>query len=185
MRPEASEQRRQKGNIIRLGTVAQVDVAAALCRIQTGELLTDWIPWLVPRAGNTIEWSAPSVGEQGIVLCPDGDTFGAVFLRGVYSNIFNAPASDTNTHLVRFPDGTELRYNAAAHALDVNVASGGTVTVTASGGVTINGDVQINGSAQISGTVTAQEDCIGGGISLKNHIHTGVTAGSATSGAPQ
>jgi phage baseplate assembly protein gpV len=34
-------------------------------------------------------------------------------------------------------------------------------------------------------TVTATTDVVGGGKSLKSHIHTGVTSGSGTSGPPQ
>ncbi len=193
MRPDASEQRRQKGNLIRFGTIAEVDFSAARCRVKTGELTSDWIPWLVPRVGNTIEWSAPSVGEQGLVLCPDGDTSGAVFQRGMYSDALAAPNNDEHVHLVRFPDGTEIKYDDAAHALDVALANSGTVTVTAdggitlnsSGGVTINADTTINGDVQVNGTVTASEDVVGGGIHLKTHLHAGVESGSSISGPPQ
>lgn len=193
MRPEASEQRRQKGNLIRLGTIAEVDVDAARCRVTTGELTTDWVPWLVPRVGNTIEWSAPSVGEQGLVLCPDGDTSGAVFQRGVYSDAMAAPDKSEHMHLVRFPDGTEVRYDDAAHALTVTLAGNGTVEVTANGsvtvnsegGVTVNADATINGDVQVNGTLTASEDCIGGGVSLKTHLHAGVESGTSMTGPPQ
>ncbi len=202
MRPEAAEQRRQKGNLIRLGTIAEVDFGAARCRVHSGELTTDWIPWLVPRVGSTIEWSAPSVGEQGMVLCPDGDTSGAVFLRGLYSDALAAPDNDAHVHLVRFPDGTEIRYDDAAHALDVTLIDGGTATLTtsggvtvnandgvtvnaASGGVTVNADATINGDVQVNGTLTASTDCIGGGISLKHHTHGDVEAGSSDTGAPK
>lgn len=179
MRPAAAEQRRQKLNLIRLGTIAHVDHGAARCRVRTGELVTDWIPWLVPRAGETIEWSAPSIGEQGIVLCPDGDTFGAVFLRGLYSDAVPAPASDGGMHLMLFTDGTQLRYDAKTHALAVALCAGGTATLTADGGITINGDVQINGK------LTASDDVLAAGISLKSHVHSGVESGTSSTGAPQ
>lgn len=41
------------------------------------------------------------------------------------------------------------------------------------------------GDVQVAGTVTAANDCIGGGISLKSHVHTGVQTGGATTGGPQ
>ena len=190
MRPDASEQRRQKGNLIRVGTVAEMDLDAARCRVTSGEITSDWIPWLVPRVGNTIEWSSPSVGEQGLVLCPDGDTIGAVFLRGIYSDAFPAPDNGEHVHLVRFPDGTTVRYDDAGHALEVTLASGGTVTLTADGGVTINGDttingnVEINGDVQVNGKLTATDDVVGGGISLKTHTHSGVQSGGSMTGPP-
>lgn len=196
MRPEAAEQRRQKGNLIRLGTIAEVDFGAARCRVHTGELTSDWIPWLVPRAGSTTEWSAPSVGEQGLMLSPDGDTLGAAFLRGAYSDALPAPDDGEHVHLVRFPDGTQIRYDDAAHALDATLIDGGTAIVTASGGVTVNasdgvtinaasGGVTINADVQINGTLTASTDCIGGGISLKHHTHGEVESGSSDTGAPK
>jgi phage baseplate assembly protein V len=183
--PAASEQRRQKGNLVRLGTVSQLDLAAARCRVQSGEITTDWIPWLVPRAGNTIEWSAPAEGEQVLVLCPDGDTTGAVAMRGVYSDSFAAPASEQHRHLVRFPDGTELDYDDQAHALKVTLAVGGTAEITAPGGVTVHADVVINGDVQVNGTVTASEDVLANGISLVEHVHGGVDSGTSTTQEPQ
>lgn len=124
MRPEASEQRRQKGNMIRLGTIAQLDLAAARCRVKTGELTSDWIPWLVPRVGTTIEWSAPSMGEQGLVLCPDGDTSGAVFLRGLYSDALPAPSNNAHIHRTTFPDGSEQEHDDQTHTLRLQMAEG-------------------------------------------------------------
>lgn len=192
-----SELQRQLGNAIRLGTVAEVDLGVARCRIDTGELQTDFVPWFVPRAGDTIEWSAPVPGEQGVLLCPGGDTHGAVFLRGVYSDAFPAPANADTLHLVRFPDGTLIQYDHDAHALKATLSSGGSAEITADGGVTINGSLtvngeteingntRINGDAAVSGTATADTDVIGGGKSLKGHKHPGVMAGGAVSGLPQ
>lgn len=185
MNPSAAEQRRQKGNLSRLGTIAELDLAAARCRVKTGDLLSDWIPWFVPRVGTTIEWSAPAAGEQGMLICPDGDTIGAVFLRGVYSDTFAAPDSAAHMHLVRFPDGTEIRYDDQAHALTATLASGGTAEVTAYGGVTVNANVVINGDVQVNGTLTASEDVIADGISLVSHTHGGVDAGADSTGVPQ
>lgn len=51
-------------NLIRLGTIAEVDHSHAQVRVQSGELLTNWLPWLEARAGTTRTWSAPTVGEQ-------------------------------------------------------------------------------------------------------------------------
>ncbi|HZH44264.1 MAG TPA: phage baseplate assembly protein V [Lysobacter sp.] len=191
-----AELQRQQSNVIRLGTVCEVDHAAARCRVQTGEITTDWLPWFVPRAGDSIEWSAPSVGEQIMLLSPGGDTHGAVALRGVYSDAFPAPASSNTLHLVRFPDGAQIEYDHAAHALKATLPGGGTAEITADGGVTINGpvtingDTQINGNTQVDGDVSitgraeAEVDVIGGGKSLKTHKHSGVMSGGALSGPP-
>lgn len=54
-------------NLLRLGTVAQLDVAEARVKVDIGGLVTDWVPWVpwvTGRAGATRTWSAPRVGEQ-------------------------------------------------------------------------------------------------------------------------
>jgi phage baseplate assembly protein V len=186
-----SELQRQQGYLVCLGTIAEVDLAAAVCRVQLGEILTDFVPWFVPRAGQVIEWSAPSIGEQVMLLSPGGDTHGGVALRGVYSNAFPAPDSAETRHLVRYPDGAVLEYDHAAHALKAALPGGGTVEITADGGVTVNGPLTVNGNTQVNGDVgisgqaEAQVDVIGAGKSLKGHKHTGVTAGGAVSGPPE
>lgn len=192
-----SELQRQLGTAIRLGTVAALDLAAAKCRVQTGEILTDFIPWFVPYAGTRIEWSAPSVGEQVLILSPGGDTHGAVALRGCYSTAFPAPSSDAHKHITQFADGAVLEYDDSAHKLTATLPSGGKAEITADGGVTINGPLTVNGETEINGhtqinddldltgQATAQGDVIGAGISLSTHVHTGVTSGSAISGPPQ
>lgn len=173
-----AEQRRQKIDILRFGTVAEVDHPGARCRIASGDIVTDWIPWMATHAAATSSWSAPAAGEQGLLACPDGDLAGAVFLRGLYSDAHPAPAADGDVHLLRFPDGTVVRYDHAAHAMRIELAAGGTCRLIATGGVTIDGDVQVNGTVRASG------DCVASGISLAGHTHAGVQAGSGRTGAP-
>src|SRR5690242_3108649 len=131
MDSDAAELQRLQGNLIRLGTVAEVDLATARCRVRSGEVLTDLLPWWVPRAGDTIEWSSPTVGEQGLLLCAGGETNGGLFLRGIYSTAFAAPSSSADKHLVRFVDGAVMEYDTAAHALKSTLPAGGTFEVTA------------------------------------------------------
>lgn len=175
-------------NLIRLGTVAEVD--GVRCRVRSGEVLTDYLPWLVIAAGNTIEWSAPSIGEQVVLLAPGGDLAGAMVLRGLYSDAHPAPATDPALHVRRYPDGTEIAYNAETHALIATLPAGGTAAITADGGVTIhgpltvNGNTALNGDAAISGTAMADVDVIGAGKSLKSHAHGGVQPGGGQSGPP-
>lgn len=186
-----SELQRLQGNLIRVGVVAEVDPAAACCRVDSGGVRTACIPWLAPRAGDSIDWSAPSVGEQVLLLSPGGDLHGAVVLRGLYSTQRPPPSADPDVHLTRHADGAVIQYDAAAHALTATLPAGGSATLTADAGVTVNGpltvngDTQVNGDLGISGAAEAQTDVIGAGISLKGHKHLGVTAGGATSGPPE
>ncbi|UKE73221.1 phage baseplate assembly protein V [Xanthomonas graminis] len=195
--PCASDQHRNLSNLIRLGTIAEVDLAGARCRVQSGDMQTDFLPWLVPAAGALIVWAAPSLGEQVLVLSPDGETMSGVVLRGLYSDAFAAPETSADVTLLRFGDGALISYDAIAHSLVATLPAGGTAELTADGGVTINGPLTVNGATtvngnttingdeHVSGTVTADTDVVGGNISLKDHLTTGVTNGSSTSGRPK
>lgn len=173
------------GDLLRLGTIAEVDARAAACRVRTGEIITGPLPWLAPRAGGVAVWSPPSVGEQCLLLCPEGDALCGLVLVGLFSNAFSAPASDPDLTVVQFPDGAQLRYHHGDHRLEALLPSGGTAQVKADGGLTIVGDVSITGNLTASGTVTGQTDVVGGGISLKGHTHGGVAVGQAKTGGPQ
>lgn len=57
-------------------------------------------------------------------------------------------------------------------------------TVNILGNVNITGNVSITGKETVSDTVTATTDVIGGGISLKSHVHTGCQGGSTGTPKP-
>ena len=65
-----------------------------------------------------------------------------------------------------------------------------TLALTAPGGVTINADTVINGTLHVTGaittdaSVTAAVEVTADGIALTTHLHGGVTAGVAQTGAP-
>ena len=166
-------------DLIRIGTVASVDLAAARCTVLLDDdSETGPVRWIAPRMGAARVWLAPSEGEQVVLLCPAGEVAGALVLGGLVCNPNPAPAA-SNIALIDFADGAALSYDPASHALTFTLPGGGTLAIVAPGGVSIEGDVAV------TGTVTASEDVIGGGKSLKTHRHTGVQAGGAISGPPQ
>lgn len=172
------------GDVIQLGTVVSVDHGAATCTVEIGDLTTSDLPWLAQRAGRVKVWSPPSIGEQCVVFCPEGDLAGGIVLLGIWSDANPAPSTLRDVVMIEMPDGAVIAYDHRAHKLSVVLPEGGTATLVAPGGATIKGDVTIEGNLSIAGRAEASEDVIGGGISLKNHKHTGVSAGGAQSGAP-
>ncbi len=58
---------RRLQNLIRVGVVVEVDTQKG-CRVKTGDLVTDWLKWITLRAGQTRTLSAPSKGEQVLIL---------------------------------------------------------------------------------------------------------------------
>lgn len=169
---------------MRDGVVTEVDHAAALCRVRSGEMQTDFIPWMTTAAGKVRVWLPPSVGEQVQLLCIDGDLANAVALPGLFSATFPAPSSNADLMLIQFADGATFAYDSAAHALAANLPAGGTVSIVADGGVHIAGPVSIEGNVSITGKAEVSEDVTGGGVSLKQHKHSAVQPGGGTSGPP-
>lgn len=165
--------------LIRFGAVASVDLASARCTVTLDEdAETPPLRWIEARMGRLRSWSPPTIGEQVVLLCPAGEIGAAVVLRGLVCEAFAAP--DTrDVALLRFDDGAVIAYDPEAHELVVELPDGATAAIVAPGGVTIEGDVEITGK------LTASDDVIGGGKSLKSHVHGGVQAGGAMTGAPQ
>lgn len=166
------------GQLIRKGVIKSVDLAAGLAVIESGEIVSPPLPWVEAYAGLFRSWSPPSEGEQVVLLCPEGDIEGGIILRGLTSDQFPKP-SDTADHSIHGADG--LIFTLTPAGLQIVAPEG--VEITAD--VTITGNVAVTGDITASGTVTGNADAVGGGISLKGHTHSGVAAGTASTGGPQ
>lgn len=172
---------RQVGNLMRCAKVSSVDLGARQCSVKfagAGEELGPF-PWLVGAAGDTISWSAPTVGEQVLLLCPEADIEQGLVLRGLYSTAFPAPANDL-TEMIRFKDQAVLIYDAETHVLTCSLPEGGRIELTAPGGFKIDadiehtGDLATEGGHSVTGNVAADGDVTAADISLTNHHHQGV-----------
>lgn len=108
---------RRLANLIRAGTVAEVDTAAARVRIQTGELLTQWLPFMAMRAGETATWCPPTVGEYVLILSPSGETEAGIVITGINTNKNPSPSTDPNHHITKYPDGAEVVYDHSSSTL--------------------------------------------------------------------
>jgi hypothetical protein len=63
-----------------------------------------------------------------------------------------------------------------------NVNMAGNLAIT--GDLSVSGNISAGGNVTADGTVTGTVDVVGGGVSLKTHVHTGVTPGGGNSGPP-
>jgi phage baseplate assembly protein V len=179
-------------SLIRFGSVAAVDLAAARCTVTLDtDVETPPLRWLETRMGKTRVWSPPSVDEQVLLLCPNGELGSGIILRGLSCDAF-APADNREIDLIKFDDDAVVSYDAAAHELKIVLPDGGKLAITAPGGlaitatdgVEITADVTITGDVTVSKTLTASTDVVGGGKSLKSHTHPGVQSGGSSTGAP-
>ncbi|MDF9433024.1 phage baseplate assembly protein V [Chromohalobacter israelensis] len=140
-------------NLIRLGTIDQVDHEASRVRVISGELVTDWLPWIEGRAGTTRDWDPPTKGEQVVVFSPGGDPAAGVVLTGLYRRAHPAPANSGDVWQRVFPDGAVLEYDHAAHHLRASLP--GSAGLTASGPVTVSADGAIEATTESTLTATA------------------------------
>lgn len=162
--------------IARTGRVVGFDADSATVEIaygddEHGEVKTRSIAWGGMRAGATSVWSPPTIGEQVLLIAPEGDIAQAIAMPGLFSGQFPAPGNGIR-EFVRFGDTAEIGYDPEGHHFDIRLPEGATAEIRATGGVTIFGDITVHG------------DVVADGVSLKDHLHDKVNAGSGVSGKP-
>ncbi|HBY1555155.1 TPA: phage baseplate assembly protein V [Klebsiella pneumoniae] len=106
-------------NVVRTGTVTEIDEGKWRVRVQSGELETTWLRWNAQRAGAFKVWVPPTIGEQVWFLCLGGNTDVAFIGGSLYSADNPAPGSSRNEMVVTAPDGARFRYDAEVGALQV------------------------------------------------------------------
>ncbi|MDF3935353.1 phage baseplate assembly protein V [Pseudomonas citronellolis] len=178
-------------NLVRIGTIAEVDLAKARVRVKSGDLLTGWLPWTAVRAGTDREWSPPTVDEQVVLLSPSGQLANGVAIGGLFSDLRPANGDRAGLHRRTYADGAVIEYDSQAHHLRAQLPGGGTTELISDGGVRIVGDVILEGdliqtgNQQVTGNVDVSVDVVAAGISLVHHIHGGVQGGSSNTGVPK
>lgn len=145
-------------NLLRYGTIAEVDPQKPKVRVQSGEIKTLWISWITLMAGEDRNWRLPSVGEYALILSPGGNFNLAVALVGIYYDKYPNPENNPETHSVTYSDGTKISYDKLQKCLSVNcigsvyvqakesvsVETQGSATVSANQGVSINSNSPIS-----------------------------------------
>lgn len=177
-------------NLIRFGIVAEVQMQPPRVRVQTGDLLTAWLPWIALRAGLDQDWDPPTENEQVILFSPSGQLANGVALTGIFSDEHVANGDRAGLHRRTYRDGAVIEYDSVAHHLRAVLPEAGTTELISQGGIHIvgpiihEGDYTQTGNQIITGKTTVSEDVVAAGISLVNHLHGDVKAGPDQSGKP-
>jgi len=192
MNEKLTELMRLITNLIRTGTVSEVDPVNWLCRVKTGDLETNWINWLTLRAGNTRTWWKPTVGEQVVLLSLGGNLETAFALPAIYSDAFPPPDYSEDGATTVFKDGGWFQYEPESGQLLIkNIKS---VRIEAADGIqllTENFSLDASQSRISSDTVMNGDVTQGGGAMSSNgivvhtHKHGGVMSGGSNTGGPQ
>ncbi|PRC90973.1 phage baseplate assembly protein V [Solimicrobium silvestre] len=194
-------------NLIRFGSIAEVDYDAQKVRVLVGKNLTDWRPWATQRAGDTQTWWPPTKGEQVILFSPEGDFNQSILFPAVYSEHAKPPSTNPAHHTTKYPDGAIIQYDHEAHALTAILPSGSSALVKAdkvtsdaketlcTGNLTVAKNLIVNGmsslnagmavlpgtdgaAASIQGKLNVSDDVIAKGISLTGHKHPVIALGA-------
>jgi phage baseplate assembly protein V len=164
---------------------------AAKVNLQPDNLLTGWLPVSSPWIGNG--WglfAPPNVGDLVEVVFVDGDLgAGTVIGRFWNSNELPLAVESGEFWLVHQRGGYFKLLNSGAVTFSDN--NGAVLTLDGQGNIdssanlwTHDGPVHFTDTVQVDQTLTANVDVIGGGKSLKSHVHTGVESGSSDTGPP-
>lgn len=192
---------RRLDNIVRFGVIDQTDFTTdpvqPRVRVKTGDILTAWIPISAARANSDAEHDPVQKGEHVILLAPSGELAQAVVVGKLFSTDYPSPDLNPDNHRRKYRDGAVIEYNSKTHHLNAVLPAGGTVNLTADGGITINGDTTINGATTFNGDTThlgdltqtgsqlVSGDVVAGGISQINHTHDKTQPGLGSTGKPQ
>lgn len=182
-------------NLLRLGTIHQVK--GNLCRVKSGNILTDWRPYFTRRAGTAKTSWRPTPGEQVMLLSPSGDLANAYILPALYSDEHPEPDDHASRHRTVYPDEAVIEYDPEAGAL--NATGIKTATVQASeqvlidvpnakftGNVEVEKKLTVKQGAQVDGAINHNGKLTNkGGVNIDNiefgtHKHPSGTPNTGT-----
>lgn len=183
-------------NLVRIGTVSDVDHERQRVRVVTSGNVTDWIRWGEARAGDARTWWPLSVGEQVLIVAPGGDLATAVVACRLYSAAHPAPGSRAKTHITVYPDGASETYDANTSTMTISGVK--KVIVEAAESITLDTPevtctqhltaktLTVQEGAELHGDTTHTDgEMSSNGVIVDKHVHSDVMPGGANSGGPQ
>lgn len=191
MNTQLTEIMRLITNLIRTGTVTEVDRDNWLCRVKVGDLETNWINWLTLRAGGARTWWCPSPDEQVVVLSMGGNLETAFALPAIYSSQFAPPSNSVDGSVTQYPDGGWFEYEPATGRWHIRgiksmvIEAADNITLKTAEFVVEADITRINSEVVINGAVTRGGGPMSSsGIVVDDHAHNKVKSGGDTSGGP-
>ncbi|KAB8307260.1 phage baseplate assembly protein V [Erwinia endophytica] len=145
---------RRLANIVRRGVIHSVKQGGIpKCRVELGEIVTAWLPLCQSFTGaNRSDYNPAAVGDPVTVLSEGGDLNNGRVFPGWNTEAMPVPDGTTSEHITKYSDGTEIRYNRAAHTLTITLADGGSYKIT--GNVEIIGNLNVEGNIASDGEIS-------------------------------
>ncbi|CVC19246.1 MULTISPECIES: phage baseplate assembly protein V [Serratia] len=165
---------RRVANMIRRGVVQAVKHGRQpQCRVEIGDITTTWLPVCQPSSSaNRADSNPIAVGDAVTVISEAGDLNNGRVFPGWNTGKMPVPEGSDSEHVTRYSDGTEIRYDRAAHALKIIIAEGGTYEIEGKG--TLRGPVEITDTLTVKGKTELQADtAVTGDLSATGDISDG------------
>lgn len=164
---QISELLRRVSNIVRMGKVVTVDYNKAKARVKIGEITTGYLPWLTP---STSAWIPLKMGEQVVVLSPNGDLRMGMILPALYQSSMPAPSTDDKKIVLNsdIEQTGEVKNNGNISCTGNMKADGNVEAIgdmKTSGNLTADGDINTSGELKATGEVTGKN------VKLSTHTH--------------
>lgn len=163
---EDAENERRQLSLVQFGDVTEV-LPGALYRVELDDgLPTPPLPCLRHNSEKDVSYAPLSVGEQVVVMAPNGD-FGLGFILGSIPKKATLKDKPLTRPEMAFSDGTSLSYDKETKTLKVKVANEGKVTIEVTGGaVTLickTAEIQaeettVTGNLTVKGNVKSEKD---------------------------
>lgn len=168
---DTADLNRRLENLLRLGTIAEVDHAARKVRVQSGELTGNWLDWPAEIGRNYKRWRPLREGTQVLIGCISGDPAQAQIIGMLYTDAIASPSTDEEIDLIQFDDGSYIKHNHTARLLEFHSA----------------GELKLSGEQiTIVGPVTQSGgDMTSDGISAQHHTHGGIAPGNNNTDEPE
>lgn len=120
------------------------------------------------RPVNRADSNPYAVGDAVTVLSEAGELNNGRVFPGWNTGGLTVPEGSDSEHITRYGDGTEIRYDRAAHALTITLAEGGTYKIIGKGTLdgpveitdtlTVQGKTQINADTNVAGNIGATQE---------------------------
>jgi phage baseplate assembly protein V len=102
-----SEMNRRLLQIVRIGVIQEIDYAKAKARVKIGDNMTGWRPWVSLAKG----WIPPAVGDQVVVLSPNGDFEQGIILSALYHSKSKPPSDKENEIKFKFAEHNYITFD--------------------------------------------------------------------------
>lgn len=168
-------------NMCRTGTIDELDHAKKKVRVKLSDTLkTTWLEWPAEIGKNFVRWRPLRLQTPVLILCPSGDISQGQIVGMMYSNAISPSSTKETDDVVKFEDGTEIKYDTSAKALsitvkgkvdikcdkDISIKTKGNALVEATGNATVNATAKTT----INGLEVILTDGASGGVVCKNHV---------------